>query len=515
MSTPGINPNSSNQDSLMGAMSHQRMQEIAHKLAEMTAESKGPSAVEPTNACILDTTNIYFNALMESLRDGVIMLDAQCNIKAWSQSVEIMTGMISDRVINTTLTPKMLNLHDSIGTRVKENECPIAKCIRTGKASRDEYKIIGRSGREIKIELMITPVAGPNETVFGAIVQLHDASIQTDLQRQLKDLYQMSVMDPLTKVANRAEFERVLDEFLKMSQTSKFECSLIICDIDFFKSINDNYGHHIGDQALVAFAQLLKKFVRAHDMVARYGGEEFVILCADCDVDAAAERAEEIRSALTLTPQQMLNGKCITASFGVSQLKDGESSTEFFVRADQALLNAKETGRNKVVQSNAMEGGANLKTADPTSLSGITWRKLKGKPLSQNEFATQTPMEVLIEKLRGYIHEQNATVDHVDDEHAIIRVEHENIFDPSEIGFFTVTIELQEGESQRSENVIGGRKMTYIRITIQAGKRGLFAKNANDVAPQVLSGLRRYLMINDETCRLKSVDPAVTKPGRR
>ena len=83
------------------------------------------------------------------------------------------------------------------------------------------------------------------------------------------------------------------------------------------------------------------------------------------------------------------------------------------------------------------------------------------------------------------------------------------------IGFFTVTIELQEGESQRSENVIGGRKMTYIRITIQAGKRGLFAKNANDVAPQVLSGLRRYLMINDETCRLKSVDPAVTKPGRR
>ena len=280
------------------------------------------------------------------------------------------------------------------------------------------------------------------------------------------------MLDPLTQVANRAEFERVLDEFVRLRNSTDFRCSLIVCDIDFFKSINDNYNHHIGDQALVSFASLLKKFVRQQDLVARYGGEEFVILCANCDVEDAVQRAEEIRVTLTQTPQQMLDGKCITASFGVSELMPGDLGTDFFVRADTALLRAKELGRNRVVEANAVSSGGapTLRSAEQQSLSGANWRKLKGQVLISEEYKTQTPLLVLVEKLRGYIIETEAEVRRVDSDFASLIVEIEDEQDYSKKGTFIVNVEFQELENKDNSS-IGPRTMTFIRITVREGKR--------------------------------------------
>ena len=280
--------------------------------------------------------NLFRQCLLDNLRDGVIFVDARCRILVWSQSVEVMTGISSSRVDGVELTPALLGLNDCQGNPVLEN--PLIECFEEKRKTSKDFKLIGRSGREVKVEMSFSPVMGSDRSIQGAVILVHDSSVQLDLKRQLQDLYEFSMLDPLTQVANRAEFERVLDEFVRLRNTSDFQCSLIVCDIDFFKQVNDNYNHHIGDQALVSFAGLLKKFVRARDVVARYGGEEFVILCANCDRASAVQRAEEIRLTLTKTPQQMLDGKCITASFGVSELLAGDTATNFFVRADTALL---------------------------------------------------------------------------------------------------------------------------------------------------------------------------------
>ena len=307
--------------------------------------------------------------------------------------MELLTGLSEKRVAGCTLTPELFGLTDGIGVPLKENENPFLHCIESKIPKSGIYKLSGRSGRELKVEMKIVPVQSAGDQASGAVVFLHDASSQLDLQRQLKDLYEFSMLDPLTQVANRAEFERSLDQFVRTRMDADFECSLIICDIDFFKQINDNYNHHVGDQALVAFASLLKQFVRAQDVVARYGGEEFVILCANCDRDAAVQRAEEIRKTLRGTAQPMLDGKYITASFGVSQLQAGESATEFFVRADTALLSAKENGRNRVVA--AENSLANVEddsepTTEPdqileTTDDRLAWRsENSATPLSTN-----------------------------------------------------------------------------------------------------------------------------------
>ena len=123
-----------------------------------------------------------------------------------------------------------------------------------------------------------------------------------------------------------------------------------MCDIDHFKSINDNYGHQAGDDVLRNFAQLLKSECRPGDLVSRYGGEEFVVLCADCNNAAAARRADELRKMISELAQPALNGKEITVSFGVTEIQAGDTPDSMLRRADRALLEAKRLGRNMVVQ---------------------------------------------------------------------------------------------------------------------------------------------------------------------
>jgi diguanylate cyclase (GGDEF)-like protein len=469
-----------------------------------------PSVSDDESSCL------FQQCLLDNLRDGIIFVDAQFRILVWSQTIEVMTGMSSSKVDGLQLTPQLLGMSDQDGVPFQDTANPLIEVIATGKKKHGDYRLVGRSGRELKVGISFTPVLDARKVAQGAVILVHDSSVQLDLQRQLQDLYEFSMLDPLTQVANRAEFEKALEESVRARNVSDFQCSLIVCDIDFFKQVNDNYNHHIGDQALVSFAGLLKKFVRSQDVVARYGGEEFVILCANCDIDSAVQRAEEIRVTLTKTPQQMLDGKCITASFGVSELQPGDCATDFFVRADTALLRAKELGRNRVVEANSQELGAppQMKSAEITSLAGVSWRKLKGQTLSNEEYTTTTPMAVLVEKLRGYIVEMEAEIRRVECDFASLIVEAEDEDNFSRKARFIVDIEFQEREAEGENQSFGRRNKTFIRITVREGKRSWFAANAIELAPQVVTEIRRYFMINDDASKL-TVAPVATEPAQR
>ena len=138
--------------------------------------------------------------------------------------------------------------------------------------------------------------------------------------------------------------------FVAAHQQQQVPCSLIMCDLDHFKLVNDTYGHQAGDEAIKSLAALLKSSCRPGDLVARYGGEEFVMLCADCDNAAAARRAEQIRKSLSQLAQTKMGGRTVTASFGVTEIQPGDTPETMLRRADRALLIAKSNGRNTIVQ---------------------------------------------------------------------------------------------------------------------------------------------------------------------
>src|SRR4029078_1941848 len=156
--------------------------------------------------------------------------------------------------------------------------------------------------------------------VHGAAVMLHDVSSETSLEEKCQALHAQVAKDPMTQVANRAEFDRMLNNFVAAHQESSRPCSPVLCALDHFTSINDTFGPQAGDAAIITFASLLKTMCRSGDLVARYGGEEFQILCADCTNAAAARKAEAIRKALCEVKHECLGNQSFTASFGVTEL---------------------------------------------------------------------------------------------------------------------------------------------------------------------------------------------------
>jgi two-component system cell cycle response regulator len=139
----------------------------------------------------------------------------------------------------------------------------------------------------------------------------------------------------------------IVPKRIKQAQRQGYTLSFIVVDIDFFKAINDNHGHAMGDEVLQAVAKQLAGGIRWEDIAARYGGEEFVILLDHCDREGAMKIAEDLRKSIeTLQPC----GLTITASFGITTLTSTESDfSTLFSKADEAVYQAKEEGRNRVV----------------------------------------------------------------------------------------------------------------------------------------------------------------------
>ena len=172
-------------------------------------------------------------------------------------------------------------------------------------------------------------------------------TITAELEDRNRELMQLAVTDKLTGLFNRAKLDQVLDEEIVRHNRYGTEFCVIMADIDDFKMINDTFGHHKGDAALMAFSDILRQSIRANDTAGRWGGEEFLIVLPHTSVDAAAQTAEKIRALVASGDYGEV--KTVTASFGVLAHKSGETVDDLLLRADMALYAAKRKGRNAVV----------------------------------------------------------------------------------------------------------------------------------------------------------------------
>jgi diguanylate cyclase (GGDEF)-like protein len=170
----------------------------------------------------------------------------------------------------------------------------------------------------------------------------------TELEEANAAIIQLGRTDPLTGLANRRYFLEVLDNIMSLARRHLTPLSLIMADLDHFKTINDTYGHARGDQALQDFGALLKKYSRREDLAARFGGEEFIVALPLTDLPGAISFAEKIRVGLEGMEWEQIKSK-VTGSFGISQFHPEDSPESFIERADKALYRAKAAGRNRVM----------------------------------------------------------------------------------------------------------------------------------------------------------------------
>ncbi len=365
-------------------------------------DSDSPAIAAPPPS---DTEPYAFHKkLIENTHEGVIFVDVERRVSLWNTGAERLTGVARDAAVGQVLRPSLLDMSDQTGRKLEDHECPIEQTISSGLQLMESISVLGRAGHHVAVILHVVPVHRTDGTLLGATVLLTDVSAEASLEAKCQTLHAEMTKDPLTQVANRAEFDRMLAAFIDAHQDTGMPCSLIMADIDHFKSVNDTYGHQAGDEAIVSFATLLKSMCRAGDLVARYGGEEFAVLCADCNNAAAATRAEAFRKALSEKQLSELGNKSVTASFGVTELQPGDRPETMLRRADRALLQAKDQGRNQVVQlGDGMAEEIKTKSWWPFA----SWR---GTCLVETKLVTNVPLEVAVQKLRGFIADHDAKI---------------------------------------------------------------------------------------------------------
>ena len=168
-------------------------------------------------------------------------------------------------------------------------------------------------------------------------------------QLAIEEQRKKAMHDALTGLPNREAYKERLDHEMNRMQRYGGKLSMMVCDIDFFKRINDNYGHLAGDKVLKIIAKALQVNLRDTDFIARFGGEEFVALMPETDAGHARQVAEKLRKKIESSPFNFKREPVqITMSVGISEFKEGENPEDVFERADKALYKAKESGRNQV-----------------------------------------------------------------------------------------------------------------------------------------------------------------------
>jgi len=174
---------------------------------------------------------------------------------------------------------------------------------------------------------------------------------QREVQQAHADLEELSNRDPLTGVYNRRFMETELNKEFKRVRRHGGKLSVLFLDLDFFKKVNDTYGHQAGDQVLIEVTQRISEIARVTDCLARYGGEEFAIILPETDTSGGLIFANRVRELIEKTPVYYEeHAIALTASLGLSEYSDGiESHDALLDQSDKALYAAKKRGRNRVV----------------------------------------------------------------------------------------------------------------------------------------------------------------------
>jgi diguanylate cyclase (GGDEF)-like protein len=227
----------------------------------------------------------------------------------------------------------------------------------SGEVDRVQYEFRGRhkNGGVIDIECH-----GSCMDINGRpalISLLIDVTERTRVWREIQELQvrlrEQALHDPLTGLYNRQSLNELVNREIRLAERRRYPISMVMCDLDHFKAINDNYGHLVGDEVLRVVSELVKRSYRASDIYFRYGGEEFLIVLPGMTDVAAVERTEQLRFAVRETPVVIGSAAVnITASFGVATFpQHGMTCDALIAAADRAMYAAKNAGRNRVISA--------------------------------------------------------------------------------------------------------------------------------------------------------------------
>ena len=312
---------------------------------------------------IMDAFKPY-EQFCKAMLDAYVVIDTTGKILKSNPAAALLTGVSSKHLLKISSVQEVLTM--SIGGQTFSTQDILRH---NGPTRIDDITATTSQGSELNLTIGYYPFITDGQLV-GAFILIRDVTAETQLQGKYKDKASKSITDPLTGLFNRSHFEEYMrNEEPRITSlpagSDHRNLSIIMGDIDYFKKINDKYGHPAGDFVIKTVAQIFQKTFRKTDIICRYGGEEFLVILPASDVQGTIVAAEKARDAIEKF-QFDFEGSTIpvTMSFGVAQLIVGqELGKDTISRADAALYQSKHNGRNQV----SMHTGAAILDKKPSA----------------------------------------------------------------------------------------------------------------------------------------------------
>lgn len=311
---------------------------------------------QPTiNAELAEAANLshLFSYLqtLEELYDGLCIIDSSRRMLVWNRGAVKTHRRPACEVLNTIWKPQVFGYADDRGAPLAPSQCPLEAIFATGSSYAATVNMTDGEGEPVSVELQAFPLIDRNQRL-QAVAEIYRRTERDETSHVSPEVHALKMMasrDALTRVANRGELDSQIEQLLKKynSESQSEFFSVIFVDADHFKSINDKHGHTAGDQVLVDLARLLQHESYSGEIIGRYGGEEFIVVCPETDLELAVRKSERFRMSIQSMRFADHPSLRITASFGVSQVIKGDTVASLVERADKALYQAKQTGRNR------------------------------------------------------------------------------------------------------------------------------------------------------------------------
>lgn len=286
--------------------------------------------------------------VLNDLDEGVYFVDKDRGITFWNQAAEHITGFSAREMLGRFCYDNLLAHVDEQGKQLCLDGCPLHETLRDGKIRSAQVYLHHKNGHRVRVDVRIRPLYIEGEIV-GAAEVFNSITAGETTELSVKELEHLALFDQLTQLPNRRYIDTFLDNQIRDLQVLGIPFGVLMMDLDFFKRVNDDYGHDVGDAVLKMVANTFLGAVRKNDFIGRWGGEEFVAILrgvTHLELRTIAEKVCKLVAKSSLTR----GDDCIrvTISIGATMADSQDGAATLIQRADRALYMSKNSGRNRV-----------------------------------------------------------------------------------------------------------------------------------------------------------------------
>ena len=296
----------------------------------------------------MNATDDFYSKVLDSLGEGIYFVDLNRNITYWNKGAESLTGYAAADMLGRSCADDLLAHVDNQGKTLCLDGCPLLKTMADGSSCKADVFLRHRDGHRVPVSLSVIPVLDPNGQPRGAVEIFTDNSERLALMEKVAELQRDALLDPLTGLANRRYATEALGNMLNQMHRYGWSFGLLFIDIDDFKTINDKYGHDVGDTVLKMVARTLEANSRSFDIVARWGGEEFLVIVVNVDEAKLFRVAYKLRTLVSKSSIHVGNENISVAISVGATLPRAEDTVKILLRrADQLMYENKAKNRQR------------------------------------------------------------------------------------------------------------------------------------------------------------------------